>query len=59
MAGTGRLPWPDEFFAKAPLSRAARRDLIRLHGQNPDYMAGMTVEQKIAKLGGSATRTTC
>jgi spermidine dehydrogenase len=47
--GNGRLPWP-EFFAKAPLSDAARRDLIRLYGKNPDYMAGLTVEQKIAKL---------
>ena len=36
--GNGRLPWP-EFFAKAPLSDAARRDLIRLYGKNPDYMA--------------------
>jgi spermidine dehydrogenase len=47
--GNGRLPWP-EFFAKAPLSDAARADLIRIYGKNPDYMAGMTAEQKIAKL---------
>jgi spermidine dehydrogenase len=47
--GNGRLPW-EQFFAKAPLSEAARRDLTRLYGKNPDYMAGMTVEQKIAKL---------
>ena len=47
--GNGRIPWP-EFFAHAPLSDAARQDLIRLHGKNPDYMAGMTAEQKIAKL---------
>ena len=31
-----------EFFAKAPLSAAARADLIRLHGKNPDYMPGLT-----------------
>ena len=49
VAGNGRLPWP-EFLAKAPLSDAARKDLIRLYGKNPDYMAGMTAEQKIAKL---------
>jgi spermidine dehydrogenase len=49
MPGNGRLPWP-EFFAKAPLTEAARRDLIRLYGKNPDYMAPMTVEQKISKL---------
>jgi len=49
VAGNGRVPWP-EFLAKAPLSDAARRDLTRLYGQNADYMAGMTAEQKIAKL---------
>ncbi|MBI3491336.1 MAG: NAD(P)/FAD-dependent oxidoreductase, partial [Acidobacteria bacterium] len=49
VAGNGRLPWPD-FFARAPLSDAARKDLIRLYGRNPDYMAGMTAEQKVAKL---------
>jgi spermidine dehydrogenase len=47
--GNGRLPW-DQFFAKAPLSDHARRDLIRLYGENPDYMAGMTVEQKVSAL---------
>jgi spermidine dehydrogenase len=40
----------EQFFAAAPLSADARRDLIRLHGTNPDYMAGMTVEQKLGKL---------
>jgi spermidine dehydrogenase len=49
VTGNGRIPWP-EFFAKAPLSEAARRDLVRLYGQNPDYMAGMSAEEKIAKL---------
>ncbi len=49
VSGNGRLPWA-EFLAKAPLSDAARADLIRLYGKNPDYMSGMTAEQKIAKL---------
>ena len=49
VAGSGRLPW-DQFFAKAPLSDAARRDLVRLHGTNPDYLAGKTTEQKLALL---------
>lgn len=40
----------EPFFAEAPLTADARRDLTRLHGTNPDYMAGMTVEQKRAKL---------
>src|SRR5205807_991155 len=51
VAGNGRLPWP-EFFAKAPLSDAARRDLTRIYGKNPDYMAGMTADEKTARLAG-------
>src|SRR6202051_1023401 len=47
VTGNPRLP---EFFAKAPLTEAARRDLIRLHGKNPDYMAGMSDHEKRAKL---------
>jgi spermidine dehydrogenase len=49
VAGNGRLPWP-EFLAKTPLSEAAQRDLARLYGKNPDYMAGMSPEEKQAKL---------
>ena len=49
VAGNGRLPWA-EFLAKAPLSEAARHDLVRLHGKNPDYLAGKTTEQKVALL---------
>jgi spermidine dehydrogenase len=41
--GNPRLP---QFFAKAPLSDVARKDLIRLHGKNPDYMAGMSTLDK-------------
>jgi spermidine dehydrogenase len=47
--GNGRLPW-DQFFARAPLSDRARRDLTRLYGKNPDYLSGLTVEQKAAAL---------
>ena len=49
VAGQGRLPWKT-FFGKAPLSDAARQDLIRLHGKNPDYMEGLSEEEKRAKL---------
>jgi spermidine dehydrogenase len=49
VAGTGRPSWP-EFFAKAPLGEAARRDLTRLYGKNPDYLHGKTLEQKLALL---------
>ena len=47
--GNGRLPW-DQFFAKAPLSEAARRDLTRLYGKNPDYMPDLSLEQKTTTL---------
>ena len=49
VAGEGRLPWKT-FFEKAPLSEAARADLIRLHGKNPDYMAGVSADEKKARL---------
>jgi spermidine dehydrogenase len=45
--GNPRLP---QFFMKAPLSDVAQRDLIRLHGKNPDYMAGMSQHDKRAAL---------
>ncbi len=49
VAGRGRLPWKT-FFEKAPLTDAARKDLIRLHSKNPDYMAGLSTDEKRAKL---------
>ena len=49
VAGMGRTPWK-EFFVQSPLSAAAQADLVRLHGKNPDYMAGMSVEEKKARL---------
>ncbi|MGA2213085.1 MAG: NAD(P)-binding protein [Bryobacteraceae bacterium] len=47
VTGNPRRP---EFFARAPLSDAARQDLIRLHGKNADYMSGMSAEEKRARL---------
>ena len=49
VTGFGRLS-ARTFFANAPLSEAARKDLIRLHGRNPDYMPGLSQEEKKAKL---------
>jgi spermidine dehydrogenase len=49
VAGMGRTPWKT-FFEEAPLSESARLDLIRLHGKNPDYMMGVSHEEKKAKL---------
>ena len=47
VTGNARTPG---FFDKAPLSDAARRDLIRVHGRNPDYMQGLSASEKTAKL---------
>jgi spermidine dehydrogenase len=47
--GYGRLPWP-EFFGQTPLSETARQDLVRLHGKNPDYMAGVPEQEKRLQL---------
>jgi spermidine dehydrogenase len=49
VTGVGRLPWKT-FFANAPLSDDARKDLVRLYGKNPDYMVGLSQEEKKAKL---------
>ena len=49
VAGLGRLPWKT-LFEKAPLSDTARKDLIRLHGKNPDYLASFSEEEKRSKL---------
>ena len=51
IAGAGRIPWKT-FFEKAPLSDAARKDLTRLYGKNPDYLASLSEEEKKKKLAG-------
>lgn len=48
--GFGAVPH-QEFFAKAPLSEAARRDLVRLYAGKVDYLPGLTREQKRGVLG--------
>ena len=49
VAGFGAIPHR-EFFAKAPLSERARRDIVRLYTEKVDYLAGHTPEQKRAML---------
>ena len=41
--------WAD-FLARAPLSEAARRDLLRLRQETVDYLPGLTSEEKKARL---------
>lgn len=41
--------WAD-FMARAPMSEVARKDIYRLYHDRTDYMPGLTVEQKLARL---------
>ena len=45
VAGLGTRPW-DAVFAEAPLSPAARADLIRLYTQKRDWLPGLTPEAR-------------
>lgn len=47
--GMNTTPWP-EFLAKAPLSDVARKDLARVYTEKVDYLAGLSKEEKRAKL---------
>jgi spermidine dehydrogenase len=43
------LNWPD-FLARAPLSVAVKRDLLRINTEQRDYLPGLTQAQKIERL---------
>ena len=47
--GMNTTPWP-QFLAKAPLSDAVRKDIARVYNDKVDYLAGLSREQKLAKL---------
>ena len=50
LTGMNSTPWP-EFLARAPLSDPARRDIARVYTEKVDYLPGLSVEEKAAKLG--------
>ncbi len=51
VADKGKPTWP-EFLAKTPLSDTAQRDIAKVYETREDYLAGLTPEQKWARLRG-------
>jgi spermidine dehydrogenase len=49
VTGMNITPWP-EFLAKAPLSDVVRKDIARVYTAKVDYLAGLSKEEKLAKL---------
>jgi spermidine dehydrogenase len=47
--GMGSTPWP-EFLSKAPLSEPVRRDIARVYAEKVDYLAGLSKQEKYARL---------
>ncbi|MGC2803535.1 MAG: NAD(P)-binding protein [Candidatus Acidiferrum sp.] len=49
LTGMNTTPWP-EFLARAPLTDAAKKDIARVYTEKVDYLAGLSKEEKLAKL---------
>ena len=50
VADEGKPSWA-EYLAKTPMSEKARQDMLRIQTERVDYMPGLSVEEKQAKLG--------
>jgi spermidine dehydrogenase len=49
VTGMNTTPWP-EFLAKAPLLDVVRKDIERVYTAKVDYLAGLSKQEKLAKL---------
>jgi spermidine dehydrogenase len=49
ITGMNATPWP-EFLVKAPLPDVAKQDIARVYTEKVDYLAGLSKEEKRAKL---------